>query len=254
MNELRKNEKCWVYDYIKNTEEVLEYINSLAYKNGIPAKILSEKIKNRFGKDANDWSRAFILANINELIYGKVKKEGISYQKFFDYPRKNPSWQVIFERYLKNYGPATLDDFSHWSGLNKTVVEKELKTDHIKALEYNEKIYYYTDQIAGEVEYPIILSKFDPLLVAYKDKSWILEELDSKVVWKKAGQVEAVILDKSGIIATWRMKCTQNKVVVIIYPVTTISKEMLTRIENKFKVLMSRMNRKNFSFEIKKED
>ncbi len=254
INNLRKDEKCWVYDYIKNSDEVLKYINSLVYESGISAKILSERIKKEFGKDANDWSKSFILGNINELIYGKVSKDGILYQKFSDRSIKTSSWQVVFERYLKTYGPATLDDFSHWSGLNKTMLEKEIKTNHIQSLEYNKKIYYYTHQIVDKVEYPVILSKFDPLLVAYKDKSWILEEMDAKIVWRKAGQVEAVILDESGIIATWRMKCSQNRVAVTIIPVTNISKKMLNTIEHKFKVLMGRMNRKNFSFEMKRED
>ncbi len=252
INQLRRFKKCWVHEYLQRDgidyRHVLDYIDSLEYADGIPSKALSEMIKNKFGRSANDWSRSLILANINERIYGKMAKGGVVYKKFdADYSERQ-SWHAIFERYLKTYGPATLSDFSHWSGVGSTILSQQISTNQINYFQDNNKIYYYINNANGKVEYPIILSKFDPLLVAYKDKSWILGDIDAKTIWRKAGQIEAVIVAESGIIATWRMKCGANSAAVTVMPIRKISKKMITEIEAKFKRLASRMNRQKFSF------
>lgn len=57
-----------------------------------------------------------------------------------------------------------------------------------------------------------LLGKFDNLLLAYFDKSWIIEKDFINKVWGKAGQVEAVILYNNKIIGTWRYKIINNKI------------------------------------------
>ncbi len=111
-------------------------------------------IRRKFGQSANAWNRSLILANINERIYGKITKGGSVYKKFADELTKRQSWQAIFERYLKAYGPATLDDFAHWTGINKTILKRQITVNHINCYRDN-KIYYYCERENSKVEYPI---------------------------------------------------------------------------------------------------
>lgn len=48
----------------------------------------------------------------------------------------------------------------------------------------------------------IILPQFDSLLLAYYDKSWIIEQQFIRRVWRVAGQVEGVVLQHGRAITT----------------------------------------------------
>ncbi len=85
-------------------------------------------------------------------------------------------------------------------------------------------------------------------MVAYKDKSWILGDVSAKTIWRKAGQIEAVIVDQRGVIATWRMKCNANSMTITVMPICKMAKQTIAVIEAKFRKLSSRMNRKEFDF------
>ncbi len=238
INNLRSSKKAWVYDYyIKhriNCKDVINYISSL--DEPVLSKVLSSDIKKKYGYYANQWSAALILANVNELIYSKLTKEGIVFNKFDSkVVRKATNWQSMYERYLLTYGPANVSDFSHWSGRSIKELGIVNKTDDNHE---NENI---------EIEYPIILSKFDPLMVAYRDKSWIVVDNDPKIIWKTGGQIEAVIVSREGIIATWRMKCSNTKFEVFITSLRSINLKDRMIIENRFKMIATRMNRDKFS-------
>ncbi len=53
-------------------------------------------------------------------------------------------------------------------------------------------------------EWPLrLLHRFDPLVLAHKDKSWLVDDEHYKAVWRKAGYVEAVILKHGRMVGTW---------------------------------------------------
>ena len=55
-----------------------------------------------------------------------------------------------------------------------------------------------------------MLGKFDPLLLAYNDKSWIVnDELKSRI-WRKAGHISATIVEGGKACATWDYRITTN--------------------------------------------
>ena len=50
----------------------------------------------------------------------------------------------------------------------------------------------------------LISDPIDPLLLATKDKSWLIDERDYKKVWRAAAHVEPVVLARGRIVGTWR--------------------------------------------------
>ena len=49
-----------------------------------------------------------------------------------------------------------------------------------------------------------MLGRFDPLLLAHRDKDWVVPAAAYKQVWRPAGHIEAVVLAHGRAVATWR--------------------------------------------------
>ena len=66
-----------------------------------------------------------------------------------------------------------------------------------------------------------LLHRFDPLLLAHKDKAWIVDPERYKAVWRKAGYVEAVILRRGRVAGTWGYERATRGTVVWLAPFLT---------------------------------
>lgn len=128
-------------------------------------------------------------------------------------------------RYFQYYGPATLADFSHWSGLPQGTARQGLLSVSEKLETYvsGGREYFSHGQAAepdaGEV---FLLGKFDPLFVSYKHKDWIIPAELQKRVWRSAGWVEAVVLDRGLAMGTWRHSLKGKKISFEVSQFTTI--------------------------------
>ncbi|PXF47719.1 hypothetical protein BWQ96_02401 [Gracilariopsis chorda] len=115
-------------------------------------------------------------------------------------PRKNGEWETVSElgglvlcalRYFDAYGPATEQDFRHWMGISAGKSQCALKVCrdsgeirvvqtvigqmmlHRRRFTELERLRNGQITIKRRVWF---LGRFDPLLVAYKDKDWIAKD------------------------------------------------------------------------------
>lgn len=146
-----------------------------------------------------------------------------------------PKWsdelkKEFTRRFFHAYAPATIRDFSHWCG--NTLHEAEnyfqlVKSDMTTVMCGNKEYYIEAGQkdayenvflkYLNDMTY-ILLPKFDPLLLAYHDKSWIVEQEFMSRVWRAAGHVEGVVLQHGKSIATWRYKIKAKEICFEVYP------------------------------------
>ncbi|GIN73317.1 hypothetical protein J14TS2_37920 [Bacillus sp. J14TS2] len=137
----------------------------------------------------------------------------------------------LFKRYIHSYGPADYKDFVHWSGTTikrlKQILNK--KSIHIP----NTKLPHTNPQIN-------VLPRFDPYLLAHKEKFYIQREYYPNV-FKKAGNIEAVILKDGIVIGTWK----QEKGLLKAYKLFTCYEEdsLEAKIEGEF-IRMKLIDRK----------
>lgn len=121
-------------------------------------------------------------------------------------------------RYFKHYGPATLKDFCHWSGLPQGASRQCLDSldGLLDAHSHDDRDYFTHGAIAGSAPENelFLLGKFDPLFVSYSHKDWIAPPKLQKQVWRNAGWVEAVIIDSSRLAGVWRHAITGKKMSV----------------------------------------
>jgi len=162
----------------------------------------------------NPTNRNKLFGNV-QVVFGKKIE---SAEQLSDVKKK------LALKYFRAYAPATLYDFKHWLGI--TVRESDDYFCSIKekliSVRCGCKEYYIElgsqntldriFQIYADDSNYYLLPKFDPLLLAYHDKSWIIEENLRNKIWKVAGQVEGIILQHGKAIATWRYKL-KNKVI-----------------------------------------
>lgn len=162
------------------------------------------------------------------------------------------SIEELLLRYLATFGPATLTDFSHWTGLSSAIV-RETSTRSDRLLEQvlvdgrSAPLLARaadTDALTGPLpEAPTVtlLPKFDAMTLAWKDPSRILDNGNRNAVFRPAGQIEAVVLLHGEAAATWRVNRTTTTVSFTIAPVGSIGARARKQVDAAFEELGSWM-------------
>jgi hypothetical protein len=136
--------------------------------------------------------------------------------------------ELLFH-YLTAYGPATLHDFAHWSGLKMKTVQsifaacvRELIPAKVAGWHgdfylrcQDEPLLQADDEAPSAI---CLIPKFDPLLMGYKDKTRFIDEEKLWRVYRPAGQIEAVILLQGRATATWRTSSQGAKLRLTVTP------------------------------------
>lgn len=176
------------------------------------------------------------LSGLNGQLFGFVEKPSI--KRFVSYKKVKPCcWQYSPEaqdkarqqlmlRYFKYYGPATLADFCHWSGLPVGAAKTSFNSIQPELVPYvhKEREYYVHSScvIPTISETPdnavFLLGKFDPLFVSYRHKDWIVPKEQEKLIWRTAAWVEAVILIGTRVAGTWRHEVKGKTISFTFFP------------------------------------
>jgi hypothetical protein len=123
---------------------------------------------------------------------------------------------TLLRKYLRAYGPATVQDFAYWSGISvkdcaplfESVKAELVEIDgHGMLLAEDLK----TLQSARAVSGLHLLPGFDPLLLAHRDKGHLVEERYYKRVFRDQWWISPVILKNGRIAGTWSHKLVRGK-------------------------------------------
>lgn len=246
ISDLYRQSDNWVYKYAKHLKiDYSKYLNSITdffYENNKKTmeKLEIQNIIPKYkSKEIMAWSGLLILATYHKVLYGILNEEDKKLYKQNDIVDSKKINSDLIYRYFKYYGPATRQDFLHWSGLKYKEIKEDLDK-YIKKAKYlsiDKKKYYYEslpDSKEVKISYPIILGKFDPLLISYSDKEWILNGKNKTLIWKAAGQIEGVILFSKGLKGTWHYSLKGNKIIFEINEISPLTKGEKNRLEKKF--------------------
>ncbi|MDR0293832.1 MAG: winged helix DNA-binding domain-containing protein [Oscillospiraceae bacterium] len=116
----------------------------------------------------------------------------------------------LLRRYLKAYGPATLDDaawfFGFWRDDKKNL--QNLPLDEYGRFELDGRAYYHCGEPDGLGDIPALtlLSGFDPVIVSYTERSAVLpSEYKSRVILKSGICLPTVAVDGK-VAGLWNIK------------------------------------------------
>ncbi len=157
-------------------------------------------------------------------------------------PSPAEATRTLARNYLRCYGPATLSDLAFWFGtsarnaepwiedLGDEVMRVTLDGDSLLALR-GDALHLDGDP-PPLTRWPIkLLYRFDPLLLALKDKTWLVRAEDYKRVWRPAGHVEGVVLVRDRVRGTWRYDRRSAGLCVTIRSVDRLPQSTLRVVE-----------------------
>ncbi len=142
-------------------------------------------------------------------------EEWISIKKILSYEE---SLAELSKRYFTSHGPATIHDFSWWSGLTISEVKLsiELAQEHLQK-DMAGTIEYYSghENAAIRSSQPVVnlLSWYDEFIIGYKDRSATFDPATGKFVpTPKNGVYSPLILINGKISGTWKLAHKGNSI------------------------------------------
>ncbi len=160
--------------------------------------------------------------------------------------------RVLFRRYLRAYGPATLQDFSKWTGMameETRAVWESMKGEWLEARFDDEKRLVLRDDFdqlkSGGLRSPVLrlLPSFDPYLLGHVDKSHLVDNRHYKLVYRKAGWISPAVLLNGRVIGTWSHRRQGKRLQLVIAPFETVSRNIRTKVEEEAASLGSFLGR-----------
>jgi len=189
-------------------------------------ELIQELINAKIDIGNNRASHIFLRAEIDGIICsGKQKGGKPTYAILAEWvPVKNRIYRdealkELALRYFTSRGPATIQDFSWWSGLssrNSTLALELNKPDLVsETIEGKTYWFVYTSDITKPVKKEIyLLPAFDELLISYRDRTASLLSIDNKKTISVNGIFYPTILMGGQIIGTWKHNITGNHIIL----------------------------------------
>ncbi len=150
----------------------------------------------------------------------------------------------MVRRYLRAYGPTTATDFAYWRGAYPSEARPWLAAlgNEIVTVQVDGK-----DALAHADDLPVLealaavpkaadglpvrmLYRFDPLLLAHRSRSWVVDAAYHKRVARPAGHIEGVVLHRGQAAATWRYDRVPAGLLITVSPFKRLPKAVSDRI------------------------
>jgi hypothetical protein len=145
----------------------------------------------------------------------------------------------LLRRYLGAYGPATLADFGHWSGVRGALprAARDRIASELVETEVSGRPHLLLRRDAGalagaEPRHSLrLLPVFDCWLLAHRDKTLYLPETQMKAVFRAAGWVSAVILFDGRVVGTWTSRESSAGLEIALAPFAPLPRRTRTLVD-----------------------
>lgn len=169
-------------------------------------------------------------------------------------PHEDDALAELFRRYFGCFGPASLDDALYWHGSlvahARRAFERirpELVQVSVSDASYAERLYILRRDVSAlqavpppRAQWPVkLLGKFDTLLLAHRDKAWLIDAEFKPLVWRPAAQLEAVVLEHGRLAGVWRYERTRSALKVTVTPFRALSASTVDAIRTEADALAS---------------
>jgi hypothetical protein len=155
---------------------------------------------------------------------------------------REESLAALARRYFVSRGPATVHDFSTWSGLTITDCKLgiHLNKDLLENADADNKTYYFSNQlIPGNRNGSRIffLPPYDEYIMGYKDRSAILRYKNSILINPPLlFYFYCMIVYDGQIVGTWKRTPEKNRILLeyVLFDKTADHKEELEKVIRRF--------------------
>lgn len=148
----------------------------------------------------------------------------------------------IMRRFFAAYGPATLQDFAYWRGVTVQDARRWLSALSSKLCQVmvaDVTMFTPAEDLETAMttpppasKWPVrMLYRFDPYLLAHRDKSWVVDEEFYARVWRPAGHIEGAVLVHGRAAAVWRYDRSETGIAITVAPFKPLNKRVQSAVE-----------------------
>ena len=200
----RRHKPKWtarLHEWIRSGITGREQLKAKCRERGMSAKMM-ESVFHGWGGLLKEMSRRGLVA-----YQPGTGKHFVALDDFVPMDR-DAARSILMERYFRNLGPATLQDYAVFSGLNmKTVLALlhkhplPLKSVHCGGVEY---LYLGEWDVSRSIPPCLFLAGFDQLILAYRDRSRLLDDIHKPDVVTNTGIIHPTVLIDGRLKAKWK--------------------------------------------------
>jgi len=205
---------------------------------------LTERIKPLVSKNIRTWMEnvwgTFRPAVVEGLLcYGPEQGPEVTYVRADNWLPKQKdisdveARQILFRRFMRAYGPATVHDFAKWAGIamqHAKETKDAVQDDLIEVNVEGAKAFILREDLKQLLDGPCqdnflrLLPGFDSYLLAHVSKDHLVQRKHYKRVYRNQGWISNVVLLGGRIIAIWSYKRSASRIVVTIEPLESLSR------------------------------
>lgn len=161
---------------------------------------------------------------------------------------EDESLAELASRYFDSHGPATMQDFSWWSGLTLSEVKRSIEMIEKEMVSFtiDDQKYWMKpmDSVPKSKAIQVsLLSWFDEYIIGYKDRTAAFDPSTQKFIEKpKNGLYTAVILINGKIAGNWKRTFVKNDVKIDIAPFrkfSDIENRELDKVIKKYRLFLT---------------
>ena len=153
---------------------------------------------------------------------------------------KDEALAKLAGKYFNSHGPATIHDFSWWSGLSLTnsrlaleLIKSELDSVEIE----NSTYWFYNVSISNKKHTNVhLLPAFDEFLISYKDRTASIALKHQPLAFTKNGIFNPVLVVNGKVEGTWKRSIKKETVKIEINPINSFEKNTSELIINEAKM------------------
>ncbi len=124
-------------------------------------------------------------------------------------PDTDTALQTLAGQYFTSHGPATLADFTWWSGLNVTRARRavDLAKSGLRSVESDGQTYWMANDTGNPVDPhkgSLLIPAYDELIISYKDRSAVLDSARFGRAVSSNGIFYPVILSNGRVAGIWK--------------------------------------------------
>jgi hypothetical protein len=148
----------------------------------------------------------------------------------------NEALAELSRRYFTSHGPATLQDFSWWSGLSVTDTKKSLEMvgASIVAEKTGSQTYWFSRSISSldiKEDSVFLLPAYDEFIISYKDRSPSISIREQEKAVSSNGVFRPIIVVNGQVAGLWKRMIKKDKIVIGIKLFQTQGKKVKSLIE-----------------------
>ena len=237
------------------TALILNFLNAGPAPRVAIAESIRPKVSKRIHKwMAESWSMVRLPIAEGQICYGPGEGNQATFIRTDRWLSKLrtidelPAQKELFRKYLRAYGPATLNDFAHWSGIAMPEVRALRPLLDAELAEYNgllvlrEDVKFLQANASG-LDSVHLLPYFDVYLLAHRLKEHFLKAEFYKRVYRNQGWISPVVLINGEIAGVWSYKLSPGKIDIEIELFGRVARDARAQIENRAEELASLFHR-----------